>query len=539
MMKDKASSIIKRADNLFSSAERKNNELIWKDIFTYILPTQSMELNSPENTVKGENKVINLMNAEAVISCRDLAAVLKDFSNPTEKPVIKDSRDELNDIHDVAVWYEQASKICHNYISQSNLDSEAVKCFQMLCAIGNAILLLEEDDFDEGGNFSGIFFTALHPANCAWTQNSKGIVDNIYIKKSIRASVAYELYGDRVSDKIKKDIEKGEGDKFHEFILAIYPRPRVGKTPLGNKEKPYISCVVEVKAKTIVKEGGYWEFPAFVVRWETLPGEDIGRGPGHLALPEVKSANYLRQLTLMGIERNVNPPLKTNAMIDIDTTAGAINQLDGNEQIEELLPKIDINSANYGLDEIARTIQRVFFLDKVLLPDRTQTGEMSAYEVARRLEQTDRILGPVTGRLDREWLAPLNVRTFSILFRAGKFPPLPEQLKIAGIDIKVEFISQITRSQKIKEATSILSYAQQLAGLAQLNPEVLNIFDAYQASIIVGRSQGVPEAVIKSQEEYMQAVQQQQQAAAAQQTLEAGVKMADMQAKQAKGQPQQ
>lgn len=538
-MNDKASTILKKARSLFNSTERKNSENIWKDIFTYILPSQSMDLINPENTTKGENKTIHLMNAEAVISCRDLAAVLKDFSNPTEKPVIRDTRDELNDIHDVAAWYEMSSKICHNYISQSNLDSEAAKCFQMLCATGNAILLLEEDDFDEGGNFTGIFFTALHPANCAWTQNSKGIVDNIYIKKSIRASVAYELYGDAVSKKIIEDIQKGDGDKYHEFILAIYPRPKVGKTPLGNKEKPYISCVVEVKEKNIVKESGYWEFPAFVVRWETLPGEDIGRGPGQLALSEVKMANYLRQLTLEGLEKNVNPPVKTNASIDIDTTAGAINQLEGNEVIEHLMPQTDLNSAKYGLDEIARTIQRVFFLDKVLLPDRTQTGEMSAYEVARRLEQTDRILGPVTGRLDREWLAPLNIRVFSILYRAGKLPPLPDQLKIAGVDIKVEFISQITRSQKIKEATSILSYAQQLAGLAQLNPQILNIFDPYQAALIVARSQGIPEAVLKGQEEYMQAVQQQQQQAALQQSLDSGVKMADMQAKQAKGQPTQ
>jgi hypothetical protein len=537
-MDSKAQTIIKKTNSLFNSIERKNSETIWKDIFTYILPTQNMNLTNPEYTTKGESKTINLMNAEAVISCRDLAAVLKDFSNPTEKPVIKDTRDELNDIHEVSLWYEKASKICHDYIAQSNLDSEAAKCFQMLCATGNAILMLEEDDFDEGGKFSGIFFTALHPANCVWTQNSKGLVDTIYIKKSLRASVAYELYGDAVSDDIKKAVEKGECDEYYDFILAIYPKKYVGKTPIGNKEKPFESCVVEVKAGKVVKVGGYWEFPVFVVRWETLPGEDIGRGPGHLAIPEVKSANYLRQLMMEGLEKNVNPPLKTNATVDIDITAGTINQLDGNEVVEPIIPACDLNSAQFGLENIERTIKRVFFLDKVLLPDRTQTGEMSAYEVARRLEETDRILGPVTGRLDREWLAPLNVRLFSILFRANKFPQLPEQLKVAGIDIKVEFVSQITRSQKIKEATSILSYAQQLGGLAQLKPEVLNIFDPYQAALIVGRSQGVPEAVIKGQEEYYQALQQQQQQAAAQQALESGVKVADMQAKQARGQMQ-
>ena len=44
----------------------------------------------------------------------------------------------------------------------------------------------------------------------------------------------------------------------------------------------------------IFDEGGYYEMAAHAVRWEEASGNDWGFGPGHIALPSVKSVNEMR-----------------------------------------------------------------------------------------------------------------------------------------------------------------------------------------------------------------------------------------------------
>ena len=52
---------------------------------------------------------------------------------------------------------------------------------------------------------------------------------------------------------------------------------------------PFADLVIEVDAKHQVAEAGFHEMPYIVPRWDTSSGEDYGRSPGMIALPDASS----------------------------------------------------------------------------------------------------------------------------------------------------------------------------------------------------------------------------------------------------------
>jgi len=135
------------------------------------------------------------------------------------------------------------------------------------------------------------------------------------------------------------------------------------------------------------------------------------------------------------------------------------------------------------------------------LPPREDVGEMTAFEIARRIEQMQRVLGPTFGRLNKEALQPLVLRSFKMMLRQNAFKELPPMVREFGINVDISFINQLARSQRVEELNAINQYVQTAGFLAQFNPDAADTFDVDKAMAVVGEVVGLPEAISPSDNE--------------------------------------
>ena len=183
------------------------------------------------------------------------------------------------------------------------------------------------------------------------------------------------------------------------------------------------------------------------------------------------------------------------------------------------------------LEELTRAIQETFFIDKLTLPPRTDTGEMSAFEVAQRVEEMQKALGPTLGRLNAEGLDPIVTRAFNMMRRGGMFDPIPDRIKEEGTAIQIEYINSLSRSQRSEEITAMQTWMQQLGISAQMNPQVIDIVDFDKAAVLAAEILGVPEQAIRDPAEVKKVREDRAKQQQIQQGIELANKAADTQAK--------
>jgi hypothetical protein len=170
--------------------------------------------------------------------------------------------------------------------------------------------------------------------------------------------------------------------------------------------------------------------------------------------------------------------------------------------------RFDVAELHY--DKLRSSIRSAFHVDQLELKD---SPAMTATEVQVRYELMQRLLGPTLGRLQSDFLSPMIERTFFILYRAKALPPIPEGLSATDLDI--QYTGPLTSAQKVDQAAKVERWLQNLAMLADIKPEVLDVFDADAAARGMGDILNVPAAYVKSAEAVKadrKARQQQQQA---------------------------
>jgi hypothetical protein len=167
------------------------------------------------------------------------------------------------------------------------------------------------------------------------------------------------------------------------------------------------------------------------------------------------------------------------------------------------------------IKEIERRIDSTFYAD-LFLAISSQDGQMTATEVVERHEEKLLVLGPVLERLQSELLSPVIDRTFAIMQRGDLLPPAPEEL--AGMELKVEFISMLAQAQKLVGIGSIDRFTAFVGSIAALNATVLDKVDLDQTIDEYGEILGVPPRIIVSDDkvaEVREGRAQQEQAAQA------------------------
>jgi len=476
-------------------SERSTWETHWQECSEYIIPRkdQITKMSTP-----GEKRGLELLDNTAMMSNELLAGALHGLlTNPNADWFEFTTGDEqLDERDDVRFWLQRQARKAHNVLNNSNFNTEVHEMYLDICGFGTASFLSEEDED------SIVRFSSKPVQEVFIDENNKGQIDELCRSFKWTAKQIVQEFGMGVlkkSRKVEESFKKGKGEKF-EILHAIYP-------VLGEKKQrfPYASQYVLVCEKVFLEDGkGFREFPYAVPRWTKTSDEKYGRGPGMNALPEAKMLNAMMDTTIRGAQKVVDPPLMLpddGFIWPILTKPGGLNfyRAGSTDRIEPFANEARID---FGIELISmkqKSIREAFYVDQLKLQQ--EGPQMTATEVIQRNEDAMKLLGPMLGRLQSEFLRPVIDRVFAIMLRKGMIDPAPAVLRGRVIDVK--YSSLIARAQRSNEGSNIIRTIQTAEPFINADPSVLDNINGDIALRKIARIYGFPQEILRTEKQVL------------------------------------
>ncbi len=326
-----------------------------------------------------------------------------------------------------------------------------------LCLFGTAVLHVEQDA-ETMARFS------VRPlAETCLAEDARGMVDTVIRTYTLTARQTFSQWGAACSADVRK-LARENPDARVELVHAVFPRENRDPASPASRDFPFASLFIERDTATLLEESGYLEMPYMCPRWSKTAGEAYGRGPGNTALSDVRVLNAMSKTALMAAEKMADPPL----MVPDDGFLGPVRSGPGGlsyyragsqDRIESLPIRVDLASIEAMTERRRQSIRRIFLADQLTPGDITAT----ATEALIRQSEKMRILGPVLGRLQTEFLAPLIERVFNLLLCEGELPPWPAGLPAGAL--RVSYVTPVALAQRQLEAESLNQAVRYLAPL--------------------------------------------------------------------------
>ncbi len=513
----KAKMVIERYKTL--KAQRVTWEDHWQDIADYFLPRKA---NITIKHTKGDKRHDQIYDGTATHALELLSASLNGMLTNTISPwfVLKFRNEMVNNNDEAVEWLESCAKIMQQVFARSNFQQEIFELYHELLAFGTSAMFITDDVKDD------LRFKTIHISEIFITEDDKGLVDSLTRRFHLKNKNIPLMYPDAdLPRSILADIDKAPYDEAV-ILHSVYP----SDTPMGydnSKNMDYQSCHVHEKTGTLLRESGFKEFPYVVPRYlKSSSNEIYGRSPAMNALPDTKMLNTMSKTTIKAAQKQIDPPLMVpddGFILPIRTVPGGLNfyRAGTRERIEPL----NIGSNNpIGIqmeEQRRKAVRENFFVDQLMT---VQGQNMTATEVMQRTEEKMRLLGPVLGRLQSELLQPLITRSFNLLLKNNKLPPIPEE--IGDQDVEIEYVSPLAKAQKTQELSSIMRGIEIFGSMQNIAP----VFDHLDTDGLVNHIKdvlGLPAKIMRSKAEVQSIREQKQQAEMQQMQLQQAQQVAD------------
>ena len=288
-----------------------------------------------------------------------------------------------------------------------------------IALFGTAAMYVEADPD------SAVRFTSVPVTEICAAENGRGVVDTVFRRFRMTARQAWNEWGEACSKKLRETLEKSP-EMPVEIVHAVFPRTDRDPSGLGARDFPFACVYLEAGEKHVLEESGYLEMPYLVPRWSKAAGETYGRGPGLTALSDVRVLNAMSRTALLAAEKMSDPPL----MVPDDGFLGPVRTGPGGlsyyragsrDRIEALPIRIDLGSTEHMMETRRKAVRDIFLTARLAEAD---PAHMTATQSVILQQERLRLLGPMLGRMQTEFLAPLIRRVHGILLRAGELPAL-------------------------------------------------------------------------------------------------------------------
>jgi len=291
----------------------------------------------------------------------------------------------------------------------------------------------------------------------------------------------------RVSDPVRRAYRNNTRQWFG-VIHAIVPNEeRRGDRPAWGHNKPYRSVHYEAAGPSdrVLRAAGFDDFPILVPRPNRVGSQVYGVGPGTVALADVKSLYHLKNKMLVGVEKEVDPPVVSGGDEKdeiINTMPGGISYEVGGQgmglrPLYQVSP--NLNGGQAMIQDLREAIRSVYFNDLFLLTAGSDRRQVTATEISERHEEKLLMLAPLSESIHSELLDPLVDIAFRRCLEHGLLPAPPEALQ--GQDLKVDYLDILTQAQKMIGITANEQLAGYVGNLAALYPEVRHKFNPLSA----------------------------------------------------------
>lgn len=452
-------------------SEREVYRSHWQDVSRLTLPSRDFY----QEWTPGNKRNRRIFDTTAMYANEQLAGALHSLlTSPSQKWFTLGADDPTLNLTLASLqWLEIVSERMYSVFNAPDgmFNSQAHEMYLELCAYGTAVFY---EDYRKGR----VRFRSFPLSKCYGVENEEGVIDTVYRHCETTAISAMAFFKELASEHIRKTAEKTPYEKV-EFLHVVKPRNGYTKKGGTRTEKPYKSCYLCVKSKAVMDEGGYNVFPYQFVRFSKRSGETYGFGPGMAAYPDTRMLNRIMEVTIRGMEKIVDPPLlmpndsvigpliiNPGGIINYDPTFDPVTPLNVNGR-----PEV----AYEALRAVRERVLKHFYVDWIGINSEEKSEYMKATVSVDRQQKGLQQLGPLLSRLNSEFTGPLIDRVFDLMIENDLLPPPPADL--AGVKLKVDYVSPIAQAQKASDLESIIRSLQLASQAAGVQPDIMDNFD--------------------------------------------------------------
>lgn len=482
----------------------------WREVAELVRPTQNFfqMIQRPD----GDKRNQKIFDATAPLALPKFAAAVVSMAFPAtqtyHKLTIKD--EALSNNTQVKRYLDELNKALFKarYAPKANFQAQSGEVILDIGAFGTGTLFIDDVLGD------GIRYKAMPLAQSYIAEDNYGRVNTFHRKWEWTARQAASEWGkDKLSDAVQRALDKEPNKKF-EFMHCVYPNMEQDPRARDYRGMAFSSCYIDVTGRKLVSEGGFRRFPFAVPRYETSPNEVYGRSPAMSVLPAIKTLNEMKKTIMRAAHLQVAPPIMLSddgALQSFNLRPNALNfgMVDANGR-PMAIPFNSGSRVDIGIDLMQaerEAINDAFFvtLFRILIEE----PQITATEAMLRAQEKGQLLAPTMGRIQADLLGPMIERELDILMEADAgtgtiLPEMPDALVehfANGGEYDIEYQSPLNLAQQSGAGSAILNTLNSIAPMAQIDPSVMMRFDMEKAAEMLARINGVPEQIIRSDDE--------------------------------------
>jgi len=472
---------LQQLKNEYNQGWRSHHELLFENF----LPFGGRFFVDDRNV--GDRRHGTIIDSTPLHSVRTLAAGLMSGATSPARVWfrLRLKQAELNEDPAVQAWLSAANEIMLAWIANSNLYHELHRGYEEMAVCGTSIIVLLPDDesvFHAYGATAGQYFLDA---------DARGKINTCYREFQLTvAQVVREFGFDNCPGWVKRAFNDEEfGTEVH-VCHAIEPNDDRYVEGSALKEQLRFRSTYFVWGETekendvggqFLRDGGFDEFPVLAFRWNVSGGDIYGNSPGMESLGDAIQLQHEQERKSENIDLQTRPPLQVPPSLkhhEVDGEAGGITTVPngGRESgIRTLFEtRLQLDHLREDIEDVRMRIRRTMFVDLFIMLQQIDKT-MTAREVIQRQEEKLLMLGPMLERLFDDGLKPLIDLIFYYLAEAGMFPPPPEQLATAELD--VQFVSPLAQAQRGIGINAIDRFLQTIGALGSLKPNALDVLD--------------------------------------------------------------
>ena len=487
-----------------AKALRENWVPLFEECYEYALPQRE----SFYYEERGQRRDEKIFDETAVVGVQEFASRLQsgivpnfarwaDLMAGSEVP--PDQREAVdNDLDEVTEYVFEV-------LQNSNFSQEVHESFMDL-AVGTGVLCVEEGD-----SINPVIFSAIPLPHLVLDTGPDDKIDHVYReRKKVKFDHLEMMYPNGTFD---PKVTSMMGQDRETTVLEVVCRDYSKKN-----QEAYLSYAICLTTNTCLNKKqmtGLGSNPFVCFRWSKCAGEIYGRGPLLNALSAIKTTNLTIELILENAQMSISGiyQMEDDGVINPDTIqlvpGSIIPKAMGSQGLQPIQAAGRFDVAQLVLSDMRLNIKRALYNDMLGDPNKTPA---TATEVAERMADLSRRMGSAFGRLQAELVQPVLQRVIYILKKQGRI----EVPTVNGREVKVRSVSPLAQAQANQDISSVARFLELVGG--SFGPEMLQLLiDSEQTAIHLAKKFGVPESLIRDEEQRRQIAALAQQMAQQQQ----------------------
>jgi hypothetical protein len=474
-----------------AKALRENWVPLFEECYEYALPQRE----SFYYEERGQRRDEKIFDETAVVGVQEFASRLQSGLVPNFArwaDLMAGSEVPPEQKEEVDNELDEVTEYVFEVLQNSNFSQEVHESFMDL-AVGTGVLCVEEGDALNPVNFS-----AIPLPHVVLDTGPDDRIDHVYReRKKVKFDHLPIMYPKGNFD---PKVTSLMGSDRETTVLEV-----VCKDYTKKNQEAYLSYAICMTTQTLLSEkemSGLGSNPFVCFRWSKCAGEVYGRGPLINALSAIKTTNLTIELILENAQMAISGiyQMEDDGVINPDTIqlvpGSIIPKAMGSQGLQPLQAAGRFDVAQLVLSDMRLNIKRALYNDMLGDPNKTPA---TATEVAERMADLSRRIGSAFGRLQAELVQPVLQRVIYILKKQGRI----EVPTVNGREVKVRSVSPLAQAQANQDISSVARFLELVGGA--FGPEMLQLLiDGEQTAIHLAKKFGVPESLIRDEEQRRQ-----------------------------------